>query len=161
MPETSPFLLRIPADAAAFRRPREHAADRRRPEYGDGPCCSPARWRWEFLPIWQKAACSTCMLNLNVQLWTRRTDGTVQRILDLDAIMFQSRSGSTIKFDFGLLMDGHRADQIQLSQRKIALGSEGLIARSRSQFLLLLLDVECSLRKSACLPPALYLRARL
>src|SRR5260370_21866830 len=91
------------------------------------------------------AECSSCMLHCSVELCTRRTDGTVQRILDLDAIMFQSRSGSTIKFDFGLLMDGHRADQIQLSQRKIALGGEGLIARPRPQFLFLLCDVEFAL----------------
>ena len=54
-------------------------------------------------------------------------------------------AGGAIKFDFGLLMTGHRADQIQFSQRKIALGSEGLIARSRSQFLFLLGDIECAL----------------
>src|ERR1700684_482143 len=93
------------------------------------------------------------MSNLNVQLWTRGANSTIQRVLDLDSIMFQSRSGGTIKFDFSLLMKGHCADQIQLSQRKIALGSEGLIARSRSQFLFLLRDIECALRAASTLAP--------
>src|SRR5258708_5786452 len=156
----APFPPRTLGDAAAFRWPREHAADRRRPKYGDGPCYSLAQRRWESPPTWQKAAClscrSTCLSNLNVQLWTRRANSTIQCVLDLDSIMFQSCSGGTIKFNFGLLMNGHRTDQIQLSQRKIALGGKGLIARSRPQFLFLFRDIECALRQVSGLPRGVH-----
>src|ERR1700694_6316959 len=75
--------------------------------------------------------------------------------------MFQSRSGGTINFDLGLLMNGHRAAQSQLSQRKSALCAEGLIARSRAQFLFLLRDVEGALRQVSCLARGLHPRTGL
>src|ERR1700734_3752050 len=68
------------------------------------------------------------------------------RILQLDAIMFQSRASCPVKFDLGFFENRHRRYQIEFSQRKITLGREGLIARSRAQILLFFRDVEAALR---------------
>src|ERR1700734_2509449 len=80
------------------------------------------------------------------QLWTRGADRitnyAAHRILQLNAIMFQSRPRCPVQFDFRFLKDGQRGHEIQLGEGEVALGGESLIARSRAEILLLFGDVE-------------------
>ena len=58
--------------------------------------------------------------SLHGQLLTRGADRitnrAAHRILKLDAIMFQSRPGCPIEFNFCFFKDGHRGHQIELCQ---------------------------------------------
>ena len=47
-------------------------------------------------------------------LWGRMVDGSADRILDLDSIMFQSAACGTVQLNFCLFVDGHRRDQVKL-----------------------------------------------
>jgi hypothetical protein len=47
---------------------------------------------------------------------SRGAHGSVDRVLNLDSIMFQSRSGRTINLNFGLLVNRHRCDQVQFRE---------------------------------------------
>jgi len=118
------------------------------PKYGDGPCYSPARGGEDRLG-------KSCMF----RLWTRSAYGTVHRVLDLDAIMFQSRPvARSVDFAFSCMVIALTRSN---SARKIALGREGLIARSRPQFLFLLRNVECALGQVSCLARGVHPRASL
>ena len=59
--------------------------------------------------------------------------------------MFQSCARRAIQLNFGFGINGHRIYQIQLRQRQVALGGQRLVARARSQILLLFSDIECPL----------------
>src|SRR5215469_3398896 len=73
----------------------------------------------------------------------------IDRFLDLDAIIRQSRSGCALQFDLRLLVGSIGIYQIEFCQRKVTLRGQCLESRSGAQFLLLLHDGEGSLRKIA------------
>src|SRR5579863_4630423 len=60
------------------------------------------------------------------ELRPRIIGGALNRILDLDSIIFQSAGSGTVDFNFGLFMDGHGCYQIAFRQSQITLGSHGL-----------------------------------
>ena len=61
--------------------------------------------------------------------------------------MFQSATGCAIKFNFCLFIYCHGRNQIEFRDGQVALGSHGLIIRSRSESLLFLHDLERALRQ--------------
>src|SRR6185369_10510419 len=67
---------------------------------------------------------------------------SVDRVIKLDVIMFQSRPRCANKFNPGLLIDSHGSHKVQLCQRKIPLCGQCLEARSGPKFLLFLGDIE-------------------
>ena len=75
--------------------------------------------------------------------------------------MLQSRAGGAIKLNSRFFKHGQGADQIQFRQRKVTLSGKSLIARSRSQVLLFLRDLERPLGKVPCLAGGLHPRGSL
>jgi len=55
-------------------------------------------------------------------------EGSADRVLNLNSIMFQSASGRTIKFYFSFFVNRHSGGQIQFGDREIALRSHGLVS---------------------------------
>src|SRR6202167_1390467 len=88
-------------------------------------------------------------------------DGACYRILDLDSIMFQSAARSTIKFHFRFFVNRHGRDQVEFSNREVALRTHGLVARPRPERLLFLHDFEGALRQVSRLAGCIDARSSL
>ena len=85
----------------------------------------------------------------------------IDRVLNLNSIIRQSRAGGAMQLDFRLLVGGVGVHQVELRQGEIALRGQRLEGRSRAQVLLLLHDGESLLGEVAGLARRLHTRAAL
>ncbi len=68
---------------------------------------------------------------------------------DGNAVVLEDRAGGAPHLNARLLVGGFSRDQRRFGQGQIVLGSEGLLVRSRAQFLFLLHDIEAPSRQIA------------
>src|SRR5207302_11501807 len=95
-------------------------------------CCwsSAARIRGRFAPVRAGLLISRGLAEVGIRLGRSLADLAGNRILDQNAIMFQSVAGCTIQLNLGLFVDRHGGSQVQFGERQATLSSHGLARRT-------------------------------